>query len=159
MRRAKRLHHRPRRCCRVAAGSRQPAVPDGEAKPALGLGLHLGLRLAGLYVCGLLHRSLRPTHHRLARKQVHDDSLRAGCVGAGVIRAIPAMTTLTHQFDMGSQYVSIRYSEPQAVASIESPVGSRGDNYDNALAETTDGLYKAELINRRAPWKSPESVA
>ena len=65
------------------------------------------------------------------------------------------MTTLTHQFDMGSQYVSIRYSEPQAVASIESPVGSRGDNYVNALAETTDGLYKAELINRRAPWKSP----
>lgn len=59
---------------------------------------------------------------------------------------------LTHHSDRGSQYVSIRYSERLAEAGIEPSVGSSGDSYDNALAETINGLYKAELIHRRAPW-------
>nr|CBA28320.1 hypothetical protein Csp_A06680 [Curvibacter putative symbiont of Hydra magnipapillata] len=50
-----------------------------------------------------------------------------------------------------AQYVSIRYTERLAEAGIEPSVGSRGDSYDNALAETINGLYKAELIHRRAP--------
>ena len=54
--------------------------------------------------------------------------------------------TLLHHSDRGSQYVSIRYSERLADAGIEPSVGSRGDSYDNALAETINGLYKAELI-------------
>ena len=65
---------------------------------------------------------------------------------------------LVHHSDRGSQYVSIRYSERLAEAGIEPSVGSRGDSYDNALAETINGLYKAELIHRRAPWKTKESV-
>ena len=65
---------------------------------------------------------------------------------------------LIHHSDRGSQYVSIRYTERLAEAGIEPSVGSRGDSYDNALAETINGLYKAELIHRRAPWKSRESV-
>ena len=52
----------------------------------------------------------------------------------------------------------IRYSERLAEAGIEPSVGSKGDSYDNALAETINGLYKAELIHRRAPWKSKEAV-
>ena len=60
--------------------------------------------------------------------------------------------------DRGSQYVSIRYTERLAEAGIEPSVGSRGDSYDNALAETINGLYKAELIHRRAPWKTREAV-
>jgi putative transposase len=66
--------------------------------------------------------------------------------------------TLIHHSDRGSQYVSIRYSERLAEAGIEPSVGSRGDSYDNALAETINGLYKAEMIHRRAPWKTRESV-
>ena len=66
--------------------------------------------------------------------------------------------TLIHHSDRGSQYLSIRYSERLAEAGIEPSVGSRGDSYDNALAETINGLYKAELIHRRAPWKSREAV-
>lgn len=66
--------------------------------------------------------------------------------------------TLIHHSDRGSQYVSIRYSERLAEAGIEPSVGSRGDSYDNALAETINGLYKTELIYRRAPWKTRESV-
>lgn len=65
---------------------------------------------------------------------------------------------LIHHSDRGSQYVSIRYSERLTEAGIEPSVGSRGDSYDNALAETINGLYKAEMIHRRAPWKTRESV-
>ena len=65
---------------------------------------------------------------------------------------------LIHHSDRGSQYVSIRYSERLAEAGIEPSVGSKGDSYDNALAETINGLYKAELIHRRGPWKTREAV-
>ena len=65
---------------------------------------------------------------------------------------------LIHHSDRGSQYVSIRYTERLAEAGIEPSVGSRGDSYDNALAETINGLYKAELIHRRAPWKTKAAV-
>jgi transposase InsO family protein len=58
--------------------------------------------------------------------------------------------SLVHHSDRGSQYVSIRYTERLAEAGIEPSVGSRGDSYDNALAETINGLYKTELIHRRA---------
>ena len=65
---------------------------------------------------------------------------------------------LIHHSDRGSQYVSIRYTERLAEAGIEPSVGSKGDSYDNALAETINGLYKAELIHRRGPWKTVESL-
>lgn len=65
---------------------------------------------------------------------------------------------LVHHSDRGSQYVSIRYTERLAEAGIEPSVGSVGDSFDNALAETINGLYKAEVIHRRGPWKSFEAV-
>jgi transposase InsO family protein len=65
---------------------------------------------------------------------------------------------LVHHSDRGSQYVSIRYTERLAEAGIEPSVGSVGDSYDNALAETIKGLYKAEVIHRRGPWRSFEAV-
>ena len=65
---------------------------------------------------------------------------------------------LVHHSDRGSQYLSIRYSERLGEAGIEPSVGNTGDSYDNALAETVNGLYKAELIHRRAPWKTREAV-
>ena len=65
---------------------------------------------------------------------------------------------LIHHSDRGSQYVSINYTERLAEAGIEPSVGSVGDSYDNALAETINGLYKAEVIHRRGPWRSFEAV-
>ena len=65
---------------------------------------------------------------------------------------------LVHHSDRGVQYVSIRYTERLAEAGIEPSVGSVGDSYDNALAETVNGLYKAEVIHRRGPWRSFEAV-
>jgi len=65
---------------------------------------------------------------------------------------------LVHHSDRGSQYLSIRYTERLAEAGIEPSVGSVGDSYDNALAETINGLFKAEVIHRRGPWRSFEAV-
>lgn len=65
---------------------------------------------------------------------------------------------LVHHSDRGSQYLSIRYTERLAEAGIEPSVGSVGDSYDNALAETINGLYKAEVIHRRGPWRSFDVV-
>jgi len=63
-----------------------------------------------------------------------------------------------HHSDRGSQYLSIRYTERLIEAGVESSVGSSGDAYDNALAETINGLYKAEVIRARGPWKGVEDV-
>ena len=65
---------------------------------------------------------------------------------------------LVHHSDRGSQYVSIKYTERLAGAGLVPSVGSVGDSYDNALAETINGLYKAEVIHRRGPWRSMEAV-
>jgi putative transposase len=65
---------------------------------------------------------------------------------------------LIHHSDRGVQYVSIKYTERLAEAGIEPSVGSVGDSYDNALAETVIGLFKAEVIHRCGPWRSFEAV-
>jgi putative transposase len=65
---------------------------------------------------------------------------------------------LIHHSDRGVQYVSIRYTERLSEAGIEPSVGSVGDSYDNALAESINGLYKTEVIRRRGPWRSLEAV-
>ena len=65
---------------------------------------------------------------------------------------------LVHHSDRGSQYLAIRYTERFAAAGIEASVGSRGDSYDNALAETVIGLYKAEVIFHAGPWRGLEQV-
>lgn len=63
-----------------------------------------------------------------------------------------------HHSDRGSQYLSFRYTQRLAEAGVQSSVGSVGDSYDNAMAESVIGLYKTELIRREGPWRSVESV-
>jgi putative transposase len=65
---------------------------------------------------------------------------------------------LVHHSDRGTQYLSIRYTERLAECGINASVGSTGDSYDNALAESIIGLYKTEVIRRRGPWKNDEAV-
>ena len=72
--------------------------------------------------------------------------------------ARPASDQLIHHSDRGSQYLSIRYTERRAEAGIEPSVGSVGDSYDNALAESVIGRYKTEVIRRRGPWRHLEAV-
>jgi putative transposase len=89
-------------------------------------------------------------------------SLRADLVLTALEQALWAregpFEGLVHHSDRGVQYLSIRYTERLAEAGIATSVGSRGDSYDNALAETVHGLYKAELVYRRGPWKGGEDL-
>jgi transposase InsO family protein len=71
--------------------------------------------------------------------------------GAGV-------TDLVHHSDRGTQYLAMRYTDRLADAGIEPSVGSRGDSYDNAMAESIIGLYKTEMIQRKGPWRHLEGV-
>ena len=72
--------------------------------------------------------------------------------------ARPVTDGLIHHSDRGGQYLSIRYTERLAESGIEPSVGSVGDSYDNALAESVIGLYKTEVIRRRGPWRHLEAV-
>jgi transposase InsO family protein len=68
------------------------------------------------------------------------------------------VAALVHHSDRGTQYLSMRYTDRLAEAGIAPSVGSRGDSYDNALAESVIGLFKTEVIQRRGPWRSLEAV-
>ncbi len=74
------------------------------------------------------------------------------------LHARPNTGKLVHHSDKGVQYLSIRYTERLGEAGIERSVGSVGDSYDNALAETINGLYKTEVIRRLGPWRNIEAV-
>lgn len=69
-----------------------------------------------------------------------------------------ALAGLVHHSDRGVQYLAIRYTERLGEAGAVTSVGSRGDSYDNALAESVIGLFKAELIHRQGPWRTLEQV-
>jgi len=74
------------------------------------------------------------------------------------VHARPTSNGLVHHSDRGVQYLSIHYTERLATAGIERSVGSVGDSYDNALAESVIGLYKTEVIRHRGPWRNLEAV-
>jgi putative transposase len=73
-------------------------------------------------------------------------------------RCCPSTTGLIHHSDRGTQYLSMRYTDRLAEAGIAPSVGSRGDSYDNALAESVIGLFKTEVIRRKGPWRHLEAV-
>ena len=73
-------------------------------------------------------------------------------------QATSPLVGLIHHSDRGVQYLSIRYAERLAEVGIESSVGSVGDSFDNALAETINGLYKTEVIRQQDPWRNIEDV-
>jgi putative transposase len=69
-----------------------------------------------------------------------------------------AVEGLVHHSDRGVQYTAIRYTKRLAEAGITPSVGSKGDSYDNALAETVNGLFKTELVGPQGPWRSVEQI-
>ena len=73
-------------------------------------------------------------------------------------KARQASRGLIHHSDRDCQYLSVRYTERLAEAGIDATVGSVGDSYDNALAETLIGLYKTEVIHARGPWRTLDAV-
>ena len=120
---------------------------------------HHRRRCRGDMPAGPRHRRIRPAYRGLASEQFDAHGPRSRCAEQALYARQPERDgSLVCHSDRGSQYVSIHYSQRLAEAGIEPSVGSRGDSYDNALAETINGLYKAELIHRRAPWKTREAV-
>ena len=120
--------------------------------PILGTGLssenHTSFSLTGI---------LR--HHRLGATTSLTAGIALDALGQALHeRRLNPEDPLVHHSDRGVQYVSIRYTERLAEAGIEPSVGSRGDSYDNALAESIIGLYKTEVIRRRGPWCGLEDV-
>ena len=96
---------------------------------------------------------------RLATPPAHRPG--PGRPGDGALAPRPRagdLAGLVHHSDRGVQYLAIRYTERLAEAGAVASVGSRGDSYDNALAESFNGLYKAELIRRRGPWRGIDDV-
>ena len=125
----------------------------------MGFRFHVCINVAGLAVCGLCHRRICQAHRGLACEQFHATDFVLDALEQALCARQPEQAdALVHHSDRGSQYISIRYTERLAQAGIEPSVGSRGDSYDNALAESVNGLYKAELIHRRAPWKTRAAV-
>jgi putative transposase len=91
------------------------------------------------------------------RSSLHTD-LALDALEMAMFARGPGLEGLIHHSDRGSQYLSVRYTERLAEAEVVNSVGSRGDSYDNALAESVNGLYKAELIHRQGPWRSVDQV-
>jgi putative transposase len=93
-----------------------------------------------------------------ALSQQIDTSLTLAALHAAYALRKPAPGTCIHHSDRGSQYLSIRYSERLSEAGFNASVGSVGDSYDNALAESINALYKAEVIHNQGPWQGMDKV-
>ena len=156
---ASRSHHDQRQGRALPAGSRQPAVPGAGAQPALGVRLHLCLDLDRLRLCRLRHRRLCPADRRLAGQPDGPCGLRPRCAGAGSARTPACSWRRPRPSQRSRQPICLDqiYRAPGG-GRHRTFVGSVGDSYDNALAETINGLYKAEVIHRRGPWRSFEAV-
>ena len=137
----------------------EPEVSGPSTQHALGQRLHLRFYLAGLRLCRFYHRYLRDkiVGWRVSSSPKTDFVLDA-LEQALHDRKPVHKGGLIHHSDRGGQYLSICYTERLALAGIEPSVGSVGDSYDNALAETINGLYKAEVIHRLGPWKTMAAV-
>ena len=155
----------------MPSGQSEQAIPGHSAQPALGVGLYLRVDLEGLCLRCLCHRHFCEQDCRVEGLDISGNSVRAALSAACcacACRVIDALEqalharspaeNLIHHSDRGSQYVSIKYTERLVDAGLEPSVGSVGDSYDNALAETMIGLFKTEVINRLGPWKSKDQV-
>ena len=156
---ASRAHHDQRQGRAVPARPGQPPVP----------------RASGRTSCGSrTSPTSRPGRASSTSPSSSTSTPGASSAGASAGRRMPSFVLdaleqalhdrrpahrggLVHHSDRGSQYVSIQYTERLAEAGIEPSVGSVGDSYDNALAETINGLYKTEVIHRRGPWRIARS--
>jgi len=143
----------------VSARSRQSAVQGTTPECPVGVRLYLRRDVGWLCLCRLVIDAFarRIVGWRVSR------TAHAGFVLDALEQVLHERRPvrgggLVHHSDRGVQYVSIKYTERLAAAGIEPSVGSVGDSYDNALAETINGLYKAEVIHRRGPWRSFEAV-
>lgn len=144
-----------------AGGPGQPGVHRDRAEPAVGRGLHLRADLVGFaYVAFVID-----VFSRMIVGWKADTNMRATLVTDTLEMAawargragVTDLTGLIHHSDAGSQYVSLALTERLAALGIRASIGTVADAYDNAMAESTIGLFKTELIRRRGPWTTSRS--
>jgi hypothetical protein len=151
----------------------EPAIPGAAPEHLEGGGFHVCRDVAGLRLRGLRHRRRRPAHRRLAGathaslvppRRASFSGLQVTPFGRYALeqalhdRRPGRGGGLVHHRHRGVQYGSIKDAERRTAAGVEPSVGRVGDSDDNALAETINGLDKAEVIRRRGPWRSLEAV-
>lgn len=125
----------------------------------MGLGSHLHRDVAGfVYVAFVIDVFARRIVGWRASTSLRSDLALDALEQAICERQGDFDDRLVHHSDRGVQYVAIRYTDRLQAAGIEPSVGSRGDSYDNALAETVIGLFKTELIHTRGPWRGFDDV-
>jgi transposase InsO family protein len=154
-------HHRRRRPPRPAGGSRRAPVPGAGTEPVVGRRSDLREDPLGVGLRGVHHRCVLADGRRLASLAIAALGPRDRRARDGVFnrqRAGADLSHLVHHSDRGVQYLSVRYSERLAENDIVASVGSKGDSYDNALAESFNGLYKWELIYPKGPWRGLDDV-
>lgn len=132
-------------------GADRPNAPSG-------IGLHVRVHLDRLRLRCLRDRRVHAAHRRLAGQSDGTRRLRPGRLGVGPASAPPLPGRTDPPQRQRRAVCLVKYTERLALAGIEPSVGSGGDSYANALAETINGLYKTEVIHRRGPWKSFEAV-
>jgi putative transposase len=138
----------------ATARPRGSGLHGEETEPALGLRSHVcGDGRGFVYVAFVIDGFSRRVSSSLRSDLALDALEQAICE-----RPLERDDPLVHHSDRGVQYLSIRYTERLLEAGIEPSVGSRGDSYDNALAETVIGLFKTELIRQRGPWRGFDDV-
>ena len=129
----------------------QSAICSHSSESAVGRGYYLCRNVDGVCLCGFYNRCFCPVSWSLRTDLVLDALEQA-------LWARRKIEGLIHHSDHGCQYLSIRYTERLIEANIEASVGSVGGSYDNALAETVNGLYKTEVIRHRGPWRNIDDV-
>lgn len=143
----------------VSTRQGEPEIPGASAKYVMGQRLHLRLNMAGfVYVAFVIDTFANRIVGWKASRSAKTDFVLDVLEQALYARRPAHQGGLIHHSDRGSQHVSIRYTERLGKAGIEPSVGSVGDAYDNALAETINGLYKTEVIRRCSSWKTTEEV-
>jgi integrase-like protein len=142
---------------RTTAGSRQSAIRGDPSQSALGSRLHVRRDVDRIRVRGVRDRRVRASYHRLARVALDARRVGSRCIGAGDLVALWHRGCGASQ--RSRQPISVDpVLERLAEAGAQPSVGSVGDSYDNALAETIIGLFKTEVIHHRGPWRTLGSV-
>ena len=134
-----------------------PEIHGITSEPVVGIGSDIRVDLAGVRLRGIRDRRVLAYDSWMASIPILTTDLAMDALEQA-LWARPDTHDLVHHSDRGVQYLSIRYTERLAEAGIEPSVGSVGDSYDNALAESVIGLYKTEVIRRHGPWRNLEAV-
>ena len=153
------IHHRHRPRRRAAGRSGQPAVPGPEPNRLWVADITFVRTWQGFcYTAFVTDACTKKIVGWAVSATMRTEDLPLQAFNHAVWQSNTDLSELVHHSDRGSQYLSLAYTDRLAELGIAPSVGSRGDSYDNALAEAVNAAYKTELINRGRPWRCIDEV-